>query len=145
MNLILEIILPGIPVGKARHRDSKYGGKYDPQSALVTATRKLIKKQLPVGWIPTEQPVLCAFDSYFTRPKSHYRTGRNENLLKKSAPMYHTIKPDYSNLAKFYEDCMNLLVWHDDSQIIGYCNSAKYWISKTEKSYMRVRVYAVKN
>jgi len=53
----------------------------------------------------------------FTRPKSHYRTGKNAQLLRDDAPKEHTQKPDCTKLVRAVEDALNEIVWHDDSQI----------------------------
>ena len=54
----------------------------------------------------------------FSRPKSHYGTGKNKGKLKGSAPVYYDKKPDVDNLVKFVLDCLNGLAWDDDAQIV---------------------------
>lgn len=50
------------------------------------------------------------------RPKCHYGTGRNANILKPSAPLLPIVKPDVLKLARPVEDAMNGFPWRDDSQ-----------------------------
>ena len=58
------------------------------------------------------------FVFHIKRAKSHFRTGKYANELKPSAPIYHTKRPDIDNYVKFYLDCMNKVVYLDDSQVI---------------------------
>lgn len=52
------------------------------------------------------------------RPKSHYGTGRNAGVLKRSAPTYPTTMPDCSKLARAVEDALTDVIWKDDSQVV---------------------------
>jgi len=36
---------------------------------------------------------------------------------KRAEMIYHTKRPDLDNLVKFVKDCMNGIVWHDDSLV----------------------------
>ena len=47
-------------------------------------------------------PVKADIEFVFPRPKSHYGTGRNLNVLKQSSPKHHVKKPDIDNYIKFY-------------------------------------------
>jgi Holliday junction resolvase RusA-like endonuclease len=51
----------------------------------------------------------------------HMPIPKSFNQFKKNACKWgfieHISKPDRSNLEKFYEDCANGILWHDDSQI----------------------------
>ena len=51
----------------------------------------------------------------FSRAEGHFgKTGK----VKKSAPKYPRY-PDCDNLAKFYLDVLNKVVWHDDSSVLS--------------------------
>jgi len=78
---------------------------------------------------PIEGPVMLNFVAYFKRPKSHYGTGKNSHKLKKTAPFYHTNKPDKDNVEKLIGDALNGYIWKDDCQVCDserertvYCN-----------------------
>lgn len=58
----------------------------------------------------------CVF--YFQRPKGHFGTGRNCELLKPSAPKHPAVKPDATKLVRAVEDAMTGIVYRDDAQII---------------------------
>ena len=48
------------------------------------------------------------------RPKSHFRAN---GLLKPTAPLYHTSKPDLTKLMRSTEDALTGICWTDDSSI----------------------------
>lgn len=64
-------------------------------------------------------PLAVSFVFFQTRPRSHYRTGHNHQVLKASAPKYPTGRPDVLKLSRAVEDALTGIVWHDDSQIVN--------------------------
>lgn len=52
------------------------------------------------------------------RPKGHYRTGRNSELVRDSAPSWPTVKPDTTKLLRAVEDALTGVVWRDDAQVV---------------------------
>ena len=54
---------------------------------------------------------------FFTRPKSHYGSGRNAERLKDSAPVRHTQRPDRDKCLRAVCDALKGIVYRDDSQI----------------------------
>lgn len=71
-------------------------------------------------------PIELTLLFYFPRPKSHYGTGKNSELLKDAAPKYHTQKPDLDNMCKAVMDSLNMVLYRDDSQVIQV-NAQKLW------------------
>lgn len=63
-------------------------------------------------------PVHLILKFHFLRPKSHYRTGKQAERLKDSAPDHHTKKPDLTKLVRCVEDAIKGVVWADDSQVV---------------------------
>ena len=64
----------------------------------------------------------------FTRPKSHYRTGRNAHLLRDGAPVRPLGYPDVSKLARSTEDALtDSGAIRDDSRIVEYRRLAKVY------------------
>ena len=55
---------------------------------------------------------------YRPRPANHYGTGRNQGVVKKSAPEYPTTRPDCLKLGRGVEDSLTGIIWADDSQIV---------------------------
>ena len=67
---------------------------------------------------------------YMPRPKSHYGTGRNANLLKDTAPYHHTKTPDIDNLTKAVMDAItDIKVWKDDKQVVAVDAEKRYCTS----------------
>jgi crossover junction endodeoxyribonuclease RusA len=53
------------------------------------------------------------------RPKSHYRTGRNADLLRDSAPRFPAGKPDLDKLLRAVMDALTSAgAWADDAQVV---------------------------
>ena len=82
-------------------------------------------------------PVLRKFSFCFSRPKSHYGTGRNADKLKPSAPSFHTQKPDLTKIVRAVEDALTGIVWKDDSQVVDGLPSKK-WVGKDDRSGVTV-------
>ena len=112
----LIISIPGEPVAQPRSRNRKGGGHYDPLSNFKKGIRLLIRSQVK-GMEPLTGPLAMSFSFRMHRPKKHYGTGKNKDVLKMSAPYYHINTPDWDNLCKMIMDCMTGIVWVDDCQV----------------------------
>ena len=63
-------------------------------------------------------PLRLELHFYRARPRGHYGTGRNEGVLKPSAPAFPTTKPDVTKLTRAVEDALTGIVWRDDAQVV---------------------------
>jgi Holliday junction resolvase RusA-like endonuclease len=63
-------------------------------------------------------PVILDVRFYLSRPRGHFRTGRNAHLLRDSAPDYPATKPDTTKLLRAVEDALTGIVWTDDSRVV---------------------------
>lgn len=116
MQIKLEIL--GNPLALKRHRTFRRGnfvGQYDPsqnekKDFLLTVQNKAPEK-------PITGSVMLTLVFFMARPKGHYGTGKNTGILKPNTPLWHTKRPDLSNLTKFVEDALNGIFWSDDSVI----------------------------
>lgn len=80
------------------------------------------------GAFPLTDPLIVDMVFTFTRPRSHYRTGRNAHLLRDAAPTHPTGPPDLSKLARSTEDALtDAGVWRDDSLVVAYGQLAKVY------------------
>lgn len=75
---------------------------------------------------PIEAACLVKYCFYFTRPKSHYGSGKNSQILKPSAPKHHTKKPDLTKLERSTEDALTGIIWKDDCQVMECQKEKKY-------------------
>lgn len=64
-----------------------------------------------------EDPLEVEVTFYTTRPKCHYGTGRNRQIVKTSAPAYPTTWYDSDKLERALYDALTGIVYKDDSQI----------------------------
>lgn len=63
----------------------------------------------------------------FTRPKYHFGTGRNANVLKSSAPTHVGTKPDIEKLVRSTHDALTTAgVWRDDALVVQLITSKVY-------------------
>lgn len=70
-------------------------------------------------WQLLDGPLAVKMTFTFPRPKGHWRTGRNAQLLRDQAPARPAGIPDLSKLARSTEDALTGVVWVDDARIVG--------------------------
>ena len=98
---------------------------YDPKTAHPW--RKLVADAVSVVVDePLEGSLKVTLVFKFPRPKSHYRAGKNSDLLKASAPVHHAQKPDIDNVCKSTLDALNDVAYGDDKQVVEL-NATKGW------------------
>jgi Holliday junction resolvase RusA-like endonuclease len=115
---VCSIKIPIQPIPQKRHRNARRNGKtfqYDPSSKDKAHFKKLVSS-LYSGDILMD-PVSVSIIFGFSRPKSHYGSGKNSGKLKSGVETYVKRRPDIDNLLKFVFDSCNGLLWHDDSLI----------------------------
>lgn len=116
----IQIIIERNPYPLKRHRKAKVGHMYDPNKAEKQIVKRIIASQLPKGWVKPEGAISIDYYFYMPIPKSY----------KNIKPHYpHIKKPDLDNMEKMYSDCMNDLVFKDDSQIYS-SHSVKIYSDK---------------
>jgi len=135
----MKITIPGNPIPKARAKFRKKGFAYDPQSDIKKAVTKFLEKEVHDFYAKDRNRIegheLFDGDAFEVDWHFHMPIPKSFNQFKKNACKWgfieHTSKPDRSNLEKFYEDCANGILWHDDSQITcgkivkKYCSDDK--------------------
>lgn len=82
-----------------------------------------IKSQNPLGIEMIKGPVRVDFTYYFQIPKSFSKVKRLKAIFGNIVP---TVRPDGSNLNKFYEDCIKDFVIEDDSFIVASSFEKRY-------------------
>ena len=124
---MITIVIPGEPIPKMRHRQSKWGSTFDPQvdakNAVKWHIKHFIKEHFPDIEFPLAGPVHCEF--YFYMPMPEHFTQAEKSLISWNA-MKHVSKPDCDNLEKFYLDCMSKIVYEDDRRIYSLSTLKRY-------------------
>ena len=78
------------------------------------------------GMGPLTVPLKARFDFVFPRPKGHYRSGKNANTLRDSAPQFPGVRPDTTKCIRGFEDALTGIVWKDDAQIVTQIATKRY-------------------
>lgn len=69
------------------------------------------------------------YEFRFARPKSHFGTGKNSNVLRATAPYWHVIKPDLTKVIRSTEDALAGVVYRDDSIVCRRTEIKRYVIN----------------
>ena len=136
--MTIELIILGEPSAQMRHRSFSKGnfkGTYDPSKDKKNDFLSVIQDKAPKE--PIVGPIGVTIIFYFGRPKSHYRTGKNENMMRDDAPEFHTSKKDLDNCIKFATDSMNHIFYKDDSQICRLFSEKIY--SESPRTYILIQ------
>ena len=141
----MKIIIPGNPIPKMRHRTfvkekrggGYFQGAYNPQTEVEGKFISYLLTQMPKGHQIILDPIYIQIWYGLPRPQSHYGTGRNSGKLKPSAPKYPAKKPDIDNYEKFIFDCLNGVVYRDDSQVVSCRHDKRY--SENPRTEIEVR------
>lgn len=122
---VMTITIPGNPIAKMRHRHFTRGGyisTYDPQQEDKKYTQAILKDYFKNDPLNTRLDVkidifLPVSESWSGVKRNHYLWGYGD-----------TKKPDLDNVAKFYLDAGNGVLWADDSQITSLVLNKSYSI-----------------
>ena len=132
-----KIIVKGKPIAKARPRFARAGKFVKIYNAQESEEGKFLLLAIDQISHIFEGPIELTMSFYMPRPRSHYGTGKNEGVLKKSAPIFHTTKPDIDNLIKFPLDILNEVAWKDDRQIVKITAVKEY--SETPRTEILIK------
>lgn len=80
------------------------------------------------GWPPLSGPLRVEMLFWVRRPKGHFGSGRNLEVVKESSPRFPTVKPDLLKLARAVEDAMTGIVYGDDAQIVTEVLRKRYTV-----------------
>lgn len=105
------------------------------QNMVSLVARKAVSEQ---SWTKQSQAVGLTVVFWFRRPKSHFGSGKNFNVMKDTAPLCHTQKPDLTKLVRCLEDALTGVVWNDDCQVIE-TKACKQW-GDEDTALVKVRI-----
>ena len=136
----INLTILGNPQAQKRHRHvnrGKFISTYDPSKDLkADFLYNAIHNNKPKALILTPIGIILSF--YMPRPKAHYGTGKNSQILKKSAPEAHSSKPDIDNMIKFVLDSLNGIYFKDDSQV--FIITAKKLYSERPRTEIEIEI-----
>lgn len=115
------------PQGSKRHVGR---GILIESSKKVKPWREAVKHaayEARAGRAPFDGPLHVGVDFYLTRPRSHYRTGKNAALLRASAPPYPATKPDLDKLLRSTLDALGEAgIYTDDARVVSVTMNKHY-------------------
>jgi len=110
----VSIRVPGQPVGKARPRVTRNGAFTPKKTANFESLVKLSCQAQHHGPM-LDGPLRMTVHAYFSIPRTWPKWLLREAFLEN---VWHTRKPDGSNVLKAVEDALNGVLYQDDSQIV---------------------------
>lgn len=153
----IEIHVKGQPFGQPRTRAAVVAGQVrmftSPPSKSARAAFKAWGEALDAAILPRvpatpiDKPVILTCVFHMPRPKHHFGTGRNAGKLKRSAPYWHTSKPDLDNLIKMVKDHLTTMrLWTDDNRACRYGgDTMKHYAMGDPGAMIRIEVMEVRD
>ncbi len=141
MGLLYKFTVPHAPKGQPRAGRGKWGS-FDPAAPVKEAFRLHIQSLGITVPNPDDLikgvPLRVDVTSYIARPKGHYGTGKNVQLIKKSSDWFPLGTPDLDNYYKFVLDALTKFIWHDDSIVVEGMMKKRYTWPGTERTEVRI-------
>ena len=119
---MIDLTIPGNPVGKQRARITRRGHAFTP--AKTVNYEALVKQTFAAKYpdfVPMPGPVRMILSIYLMESQETQR-----KIKKSIATIYPTIKPDLDNVFKTCADGLSGLAYVDDKQIISVYAEKKY-------------------
>lgn len=131
MSQTIEFFVPGIPQPGGSKR-----GFYNPKMKRVIITEDNARSKpwraavseaaMQAVTAMLDGPLAVRLDFIVPRPKGHFGSGRNEGVLRASAPAFPAVKPDVTKLVRPTEDALKGILWRDDAQIVSQAATKRY-------------------
>lgn len=118
---MIELTVIGTPAPQGSKTKTRWGMREDnpntrPWRAAVAAEAAEAWGQRPLH----AGPVSVTATFVFPRPKAHFGSGRNADVLKPSAPIWCATKPDADKLARAVGDALAGVILRDDNLIVEW-------------------------
>jgi len=111
----------------ARYPPAVYEWRARVQQAVADVMQQAADDELHVVELPLTGAVELRLGFDLVRPRGHYGTGRNLNILKPSAPKFPDYMPDLDKLVRCVSDAItDAGLWNDDGQVCSIV-AAKRW------------------
>lgn len=121
----------GIPAPQGSKRPVRLGngrvGMVESSKAVAPWRERVCAEAQHVILAPISRPVILRLEFHVTRPKNHYGTGRNAQVVREAAPAYPDGKPDLDKLARSTMDGLTAAgAWKDDAQVVTLTAVKRY-------------------
>jgi Holliday junction resolvase RusA-like endonuclease len=114
----ISFTVPGVPAPQGSKVRTKWGVREDNPATRPWRTSVAWEATAAMQEVdPLVGPLFLDVTFCFPRPKSHFGTGKNADVLKDNAPIYHVAKPDCDKLVRAIGDSLTGIVYRDDSQL----------------------------
>jgi Holliday junction resolvase RusA-like endonuclease len=130
----------GSKTNYGRGRTVESSAKVKPwREAVKAAAREAMGDQ----WQMLTGPVWLTLYVGYSRPASHFGTGRNGGRIKPSAPRDKATAPDLSKIIRSTEDALTEAgIWRDDRLVISVCAS-KFWTLGPTRAFIIIETAPV--
>lgn len=121
--MTVSVEIPFEPVAAVRPKVTRWSVYYPGAYGEYLPT---VRDWLSSEWTktPFDCPVAVSLTFVLSRPKSHFRSGRNSHLVKTSAPLYP--RQDIDNFAKGALDVLSGHLFIDDKQVVRLVADKRY-------------------
>lgn len=123
---MIVLHVTGTPAPKGSSRAMNIGGKArliasssSANARKQAAWHKAVQSSVAPNVVPIDGPVCVAMTLRLARPRNHYGTGRNANVVKPTAPGWPLVCPDIDKLVRCTLDALTGLAFVDDSRIVS--------------------------
>jgi Holliday junction resolvase RusA-like endonuclease len=130
------------PRQRHRHVHTKAGAQFDmnytPTKHPVQQFKADIKDAVTRAGLPPallQGPIALECRFYLPRPNRLMRRA------DPAGPVLHTSKPDLDNLIKSTMDSLREVVWRDDSQVVIYRDTGKFYAEKEGRPRLEMTIY----
>ena len=128
---MIKITINGNPAPQGSKTRNRAGAVYESSKAVGPWREAIRAETQRAAEAPMAGPVSVLIGFRLTRPRSHYRTGRNARQLRPAAPAYPDTRPDIDKLARAVLDGLKAGgAFGDDAQVVtlacakGYAEQA---------------------
>lgn len=125
MNVLdpLEVTVYGTPAPQGSKRHVGNGVMVESSKLVKPWRTEVVNATLEQRRLTRHQTLLDAVTVratfYVKRPKSHYRTGANRDLLRDGAPAHPMTKPDLDKVVRATLDALTTAgAYRDDAQVV---------------------------
>lgn len=124
-NTILELTIPRKPYPCPRPRKNNKGWVYMPNE--YKKEKAIISKMIQDNYSGGIETGALSYVIHFGMPIPKSTPKKTLKLIEQGIEVWHIKKPDNDNLEKTYKDCMEGIVYKNDSQLCHCKDKRKFY------------------